>query len=87
MNCDKLESEEDRMQSRVMDEFFSIVRNVGPIAGCIDLRSMRADTEFKAPLETFPEPEQEEEKKEEAKAEGAEGEEPPPEEEAAAAEE
>ena len=87
MNCEKLESMEDRMQSRVMDEFFSIVRNVGPIAGYIDLRSMRADTEFKAPLETFPEPVQEEEKKEEAKVEGAEGEEAPVEEEAAAAEE
>jgi len=42
---------------RLMDEFFSIIRNIGPIAGCIDLRAERESNEFKAPKEKIEEPE------------------------------
>ena len=58
-----------------MDEFFSIMNNIGPIAGCIDLRAERESQEFKAPRERIEDPVDEEEKKEEAKREGEGGEE------------
>ena len=78
LNNGKLADENDRLQMRLMDEFFSIMRECGPIAGCIDLRAERELTEFKAPREMIEEPVEEEEKKEEPKPEGEGGEEQPP---------
>ena len=65
-NNSKLESDEDKMQTRYMDEFFSIERNIGEIVGVIGLQAEKEITTFELPADCYEEPEVEEEKKEDA---------------------
>ena len=69
-NSNKLESEEQRLQLRFMDEFFSIERNIGEVVGVISLQAEKEITTFELPADQYEEPE---EVKEEVKAAPADG--------------
>ena len=67
-NSDKLESEEQRLELRFMDEFFAIEKNIGEVFGIISLQFKLEPTQFiDDRFEEFPE---EEETKEEKPAGG-----------------
>jgi len=56
-NSNKLDSEEDRLELRFMDEFFMIEKNIGEVCGVIGLQFNAEPTQFvEDKWEEFPEP-------------------------------
>lgn len=74
-NSNKLESEEQRLQNRFMDEFFAIERNIGEVVGVISLQNEKEVTTFDLPADCYEEIVVEEAKEPVAKPEGEEAEE------------
>lgn len=74
-NSNKLESEEDRLTQRFMDEFFCIERAIGEVVGVISLQNEKEVTTFEVPADCYEEPVVEEVKEPAPKAEGEDGEE------------
>lgn len=74
-NSNKLESEEQRLQLRFMDEFFAIEKNIGEVVGVIGLQNEKEQSTFELTNEMFEEKVEEEVKVAPVKAEGEEGEE------------
>ena len=77
VNSNKLESPEERLELRFMDEFFAIEKNIGEVFSVVSLQFKQEPTQFiDDKFEEFPEEEVKEEVK--VEAEGEDGEEPPP---------
>lgn len=74
-NSNKLESDEQRLQMRFMDEFFSIERSIGEVVGVISLQNEKEATSYEVPADCFEEPVVEEAKEAAPKQEGEDGEE------------
>ena len=79
-NSSKLESRDERLQLRTMDEFFAIQRNIGEVVGVIGLQNEKESQQFEIPDDMIEMPVVEETKEEvKVDGEGGEGEEAAPE--------
>ena len=76
INSNKLESTEEQLELRFMDEFFAIEKNIGEVNAVISMQFVKEDTQFID--DKFEEFEKEEAKVEEEKKEGEDGQEEDP---------
>ena len=71
-NNQKLQNEDDKLEVRLMDEYFAIEQNLGEVAACISLQFAMEPTEEKDVVYEKKEEKAEEAAKPEPKAEGEE---------------
>ena len=69
-NSNKLDSNEQRLQLRFMDEFFTIQKNIGEVFGVLNLTNEKEETTFEMVSDMFVEKVEEEVKGHVVKAEG-----------------